>query len=751
MLIRQFILLFTFEKFEYQTFGCYCSITIRIFYYFDLIIRIDIGLKRLILLQYILLIQNLKVMRSFNVKILLAIIVLTSLNAFNADSVNKIPMAGQSKFVPQNKDFTLSPNTGITRKHWQDAALYMLQGAFGYINKLDDPMKFPKQPGVSYPRKDDQIPTEKLEGLCRTLFVAVPLLKENPELEIRSINVADYYRYQIGLLINPESPSFIKHRAKNGGPHQNLVEFGALAISLTAIPEVLWKPLRQSQKDSLAAVMLSYGDGPTVDSNWKFFNIFVLSFFKEQGYKVNEKLLKEYLDKSLAHYRGEGWYNDSPAYDYYSMWAFQMYGMIWSEYYGQYFPEQANKFKQNFADLNDYYPYLFSRDGKMVMWGRSISYRYASVTPFPLMGYLNDPETNWGWMRQIASSTLMQFLEHPDFMRDGVPTLGFYGPFEPAVQMYSCRGSVYWGGKVFLGLLIPENNPFWTAKENKGPWENDMKSDSVYNRFSKGTNILITNYPGIGASEIRAWCHETVKGDWQKFRSTENYNRLSYNSAFPWQADGQKGEVAMNYVVKNDSGKWEALRLYTFKKFENGIYYRDAVLETNSKIQFKLADIPLPNGILRVDKLIYTDTAKTQNAEHGTRNIEIRLGHYALPQLNRLMKDRSYDIGGNRIKTIDNGEYQLAMIPWKKWGSMQFVHAGGLHPQSKASAVINAFDTFSTGKVNEKIYITLQLWKVAGKEFTNQELTPVKKVKIAKDGKSVEVTFKNKTVKTISF
>lgn len=677
-----------------------------------------------------------------NSAFVLFVLLLGSNSAIFAES--KTGTTVPNTFQLKNPDFSLSPKTGMTRQHWKDAALYMLEGAFGYIKTLDDPMQFPKQPGVSYPRNEGQVPTEKLEGLCRTLFVAAPLLKEDPELIVNDIKVANYYRHQICNLINPANASFIKHRAKNGGPHQNLVEFGALAISMSIVPDVIWKPLSQNQKDSLAAVMISYADGPTVDSNWKFFNIFILSFFKDQGYKVNEKLLTEYLNKSLAHYRGEGWYNDSPAFDYYSMWAFQMYGAIWSEYFGKkYYPEIASQFMKNFSDLKDNYPYMFSRDGKMNMWGRSISYRYASATVFPLMGLEDKADTNYGWMRRIASSTILQFLQHPDFLKDGVPTLGFYGPFEPAVQMYSCRGSVYWGGKIFLGLLVPANNPFWTAVENDGAWDTELKKDSVYNKFSKGSEILITNYPNIGASEVRAWCNATVAGDWQKFRSTENYNRLAYNTAFPWQADGNRGEVAMNYVVKNTKGGWEALRLYTFKRFENGVYYRDAVLETNSKIQFKLADIPLPNGILRVDKLICTDST--------LQSLDIRLGHYALPQRKKMMKDQTFEIGSNQIKSIDNGEYQLAMIPWKKWGQMQFVHSTGLHPESNASAVVNAFDTFETGKKHEKIYITLQLWKKSGTEWTDKELTPVRRIKIAKDGKRVEVIFKTGEKKTIVF
>ena len=650
------------------------------------------------------------------------------------------PSSVQSVFELNRPDYKLSPKTGMTRQHWKDAALYMLKGAFGYIHQMDDPMKFPKQPGISYPRTDDQIPTEKLEGLSRTLFVAAPLLKENPELVVNNIKVAEYYRHQMCNLINPSSPSFIKHRAKNGGPHQNLVEFGAMAISMTAIPDVLWKPLPQQQKDSLAALMLSYADGPTVDSNWKFFNIFVLSFFKSQGYVVNEKLLVEYLDKTLNHYRGEGWYNDSPAFDYYSMWAFQMYGVLWAEYYGnKYYPEQAKKFMTNFSDLKSNYPYLFSRDGKMIMWGRSISYRYASVTAFPLMGFENSPDTNYGWMRRIASGTLLQFFQHPGFMKDGVPTLGFYGSFEPAVQMYSCRGSVYWGGKVFLGLLVPADNPFWTAVENEGDWDIKLVKGKVYNKFETGSQILITDYPNIGASEVRAWCHAPVAGDWQKFRSTENYNRLSYNSAFPWQADGANGEVAMNYVVMNKDNKWEALRLYTFKKFENGIYYRDAELETNSAIQFKLADIPLPNGILRIDRLV------------SPSDVNLRLGHYSLPQLDVPIKEEIRKVKGYQVRIINNGVYQLAMVSFEGWKSMEFVHAKGLHPESEMSEVINVVDKFSSGKTTGKIYSTLMLWKKAGEKWTNDELVPVKKIQYDAAKNNATILFSNGEKKVVSF
>ncbi|MFT4153785.1 DUF2264 domain-containing protein [Parafilimonas sp.] len=657
---------------------------------------------------------------------------------YGGDTAFVLRHNGHKIFKVANPDYTLSPYTGMTRQHWKDAALYLLQGAFHYVHNMKDPMQFPKQPGKSYPRSNAQAPTEKLEGLCRTLFMAAPLLREDSTLVINNIKVADYYRYHISKLVDSTDATFIQHRAPNGGPHQNLVEFGALSLSLFSIPEILWKPLPQQIKDALAATMLSYGDGPTVPSNWKFFNIFVLSFFKSQGYAVNEKLLVEYLDKSLAHYRGDGWYNDNPAYDYYSMWAFQMYGTVWSEFFGNtYYPEYAAKFKENFKPLKDVYARMFSKDGNMILWGRSMSYRMGAIIPFPLMGFENDANINYGWMRRISSGVLLQFLQNPDFIKDEVPTLGFYGAFEPAVQPYSCRGSAFWMGKAFLGLLVPAGNPFWNAKENDGLWDTAFKKDSVYNLFCDSSHILITDYPNIGASEIRAWCKVKAIDAGEPFRASENYNRLSYNSAFPWQADSVQGVVAMNYIFKNKNNEWKPLRLYDFIKFDNGIYYRNAVLETDTAVQLKLADIPLPNGILRVDNCISANT------------IDMRLGHYALPEVKGRIKTAHKKLNGFDIEIIDNGVYQMAMVSLLGWNKPEVKHTVDVNAVSAESDVINVSSTIHpSGK--KHIYATLMLWKKSGEKFNDEELLPVKAIHEIRED-AVEIIFRNGLQKQVVY
>lgn len=643
-------------------------------------------------------------------------------------------------FRIDNPDYVKSPYSGMTRQHWMDAAKYLLKGAFSYIHCIDDPMYFPKQLDKTYPHGEKDAKVARLEGLARTLFLATPLLKENPDLEINGIRVADYYLHQMKSLTNPAGRHYVS--PEPNGPSQTLLELSSICMMMSVAPEVLWEPLTQEEKDRLARLLQNYAEGPTIGNNWQFFNVFTLSFLKDKGYRVDEAKLQKWLTNLLGQYRGEGWYNDVHNYDYYSMWAYQSYGPLWAELFGnKQYPEIAAQYLKNQGELIDNYPYMFGADGHMNMYGRSIPYRFATVTPLGLLEFGNHKNVNYGWMRRIASSTLLQFLQHPEFLENGVPTMGFYGPFAPCVQIYSCRGSVYWSGKAFLSLLLPEDSQYWSATENNGPWDSEFIKGKVYDKFQPASGLMITNYPNSGASELRSWCHESVANDWQKFRSSENYNKLAYNTAFPWMADGNNGEVSMNYATRNGKGEWEVLRLYDFKDYKDGIYRRDAVLETDTNVRYQLADITLPDGILRVDRITTPD------------NTDIRLGHYSLKKGCAGFSDIQRTVGKeNRKATIvGNGNYDLAMIPLYGWTEeAEVLTPEGLHPETK-ECVVPVLKATNNGS---QIYVTLQLWKKRGcdgPEFTDAELQPVKSLKVSKDGRTVTLRLADKSTRIVRF
>jgi hypothetical protein len=229
----------------------------------------------------------------------------------------------------------------------------------------------------------------------------------------------------------------------------------------------------------------------------------------------------------------------------------------------------------------------------------------------------------------------------------------------------------------------------------------------------------------VGAAEIRTAADRSIT---DPYRGNESYNRLSYNSAFPWQADGPHGEVAMNYVFQNKDQQWEPLRLFTFRKFEQGVYYREAELESNKNIRLSLADVTLPNGILRVDK------------SSGTEGAPMRLGHYALPNLTGTIRRESRTVKCVPVQIIDNGTYQLALVPLSGWSKPEAVDATGLHPVKAQSTVLNVAATLAPDQPKQPVlYAALMLWKKSGQPWKDAELLPVRKVAYSAQGNSAVV------------
>lgn len=598
--------------------------------------------------------------------------------------VSMVGYANAKVFKIENPDKKLSPYTGMTREHWKQAAEYLLAGAFEYVNDIKDPMNLPKQEGKSYPRDEGGVPTSRMEAMCRTMFLAGPLLKENADLTLHGIKVGDYYRYQMTSFLDPKSPIYLPMKRGGGNGGQKLVELGGLAVSLLMAPEVFWTPLPKDTRDKLAEVFKSYAEGGTIDMNWRFFNMCLLSFLDGQGYKVNTAYLEELLHKNLKAYVGDGWYHDAPLFDYYSMWAFQMYGPLWSESYGKsHYPQEAAEFMKNLRDIPNQYPYMFGRDGKMQMWGRSITYRMGAAIPLALTGLLNDDSIDYGWMRRICSGALLQFIQHPDFIaEDGLPNLGFYGHFESCLQHYSCRGSVFWMAKLFLSLYIPADNPYWTAKETEGAWKT-MNKKEVHNIYAPAPKALTSNYPALGFSEFR----NVFTRNSGFYYGLENYNRMAYNTEFIWQADGKNGEVAMSYVESGDGKEWHQVNSYKGEGLcADGWFRRTAEMENDKAVTINMSEKITANGMLRVDEIDCSE------------NRTVRMGFYALPEYDKPITEKLITLSdGTKAMIIDNGKFQIVTVMLEGWEGIEPVHCTGLHPETEKSTVVNL-----TAKVSGK-------------------------------------------------
>lgn len=92
-------------------------------------------------------------------------------------------------FTTKALDFKLSPYTGLTRKSWIEAGEYLLRGVFENIKGYDEPIVVPREETeITYPHLKASEDVQKIErtaamfeGLTRTLFIAAPLIHENPD------------------------------------------------------------------------------------------------------------------------------------------------------------------------------------------------------------------------------------------------------------------------------------------------------------------------------------------------------------------------------------------------------------------------------------------------------------------------------------------------------------------------------------------------------------------------------------------
>ena len=99
-------------------------------------------------------------------------------------------------YKPDDLDFSLSPYTGLTRKHWIEAGKYILEGVFRHVKTMDSPVLVPRyETEVTYPNSHTpawKVQAEYYEGLARSFFIAAPLISIEPDLVISGKPLREY-------------------------------------------------------------------------------------------------------------------------------------------------------------------------------------------------------------------------------------------------------------------------------------------------------------------------------------------------------------------------------------------------------------------------------------------------------------------------------------------------------------------------------------------------------------------------------
>lgn len=644
-------------------------------------------------------------------------------------------------YTPTDLDYGLSPYTGMTRKSWIDAGKYLLEGVFKNIPSLSSPVVLPRtETEVTYPHKNaegNRLKIEKMaemfEGLTRTLFIAAPLIRCEPDIEIRGYSLREYYSAQILRACTKGDENFVGYYedllqlSGSSDPFsafQQTVETCALVIGLDACREQIWDRYTKAEKKLVADFLLSYAHKGTVPQNWRLFNMLDMAFLHKEGYEIDKSVMLEHAQAILGYYAGDGWYRDGHSFDYYSCWAFNVYAPIWNNWYGyENEPYIAEQFEKNSNRLSETYPDMFDRDGFTMMWGRSCVYRNAATSPlsenFTLKNHAADP----GLARRIASGSLLQFLTREDFLINGIPSMGFYRQFEPLIQGYSCAESAYWLGKAFLCLLLPEGHPFWTARENNGSWES-LKEKEVKETVLDAPALCFTNHGANGETVLRTG--KVLKNPADE-HGMWNYSKLSYNSKYPWEAAPSENAESMQYVLINENEKPQKCNVTFWCGARDKVLYRRQFFgynldcETHWMKALNLADFPVPCGIIRVDKLRLFRTPAT-----------LTLGAYGFPDNGTEIEEKSE---GNAKAVILKGydfakrEKQLAFTVYDGWDSIEIIRSKNTNPDSENSVVAYAKTKREKPYGAERyILISQVITKESLDDFSDEELFPIKEI-----------------------
>lgn len=680
-------------------------------------------------------------------------------------------------FRPKTLDYELSPYTGLTRESWLEAAEYMLTGIFQNIKTMDDPVVMPrKETEITYPHyysspelREAERKAEMFEGLTRSFFIAAPLMKNKPQISICGYLLSEYYKKQVLRSCTREDEIYVgtyedlQKMTNYEDPYrafQQTVETCALVICLWISKEQIWDTYTKEEKDKIAEFLTGFAHANTVPQNWRLFNMLDMAFLHMEGYPIDEEIMMDHAQAILNFYAGDGWYRDGHCFDYYSCWAFNVYGPLWNQWYGyENMPDIAARFEANSNKLMETYADFFDRDGFTNMWGRSNIYRNAATSAFDGNFFLRNSKADPGRARRVCSGSLLQFLTREDFLYKGVPTLGFYGQFSPLVQGYSCAESPFWLGKAFLCLDLPADHPFWTARENNGTWE-QLKEKEVKETVLDGPALCFTNHEANGETILRTGKIVKNTGD---FHAMWNYSKLCYNTKYPWEStpgvmDIHAGKVeAQQYVLEDiATGKLMRANVTLWCGSRDGVLYRRQFFDYNLEQEsmwiqaMNLADFPVENGIIRVDK-----------HRLFRRPVKFTLGAYGFPDNGTKVTVKNSGSAKAIIlkgKNYTGCKKQLAMTVYDGWQDLKLVHSVGTNPDSENSIVVYAESSFNKQYGGHEPYVMISqvLTKESTEDFSDEELFPIQSVQYEDmTGNGVYgntiVTLKNGTVKKINF
>ncbi len=451
-----------------------------------------------------------------------------------------------------------------------------------------------------------------MEGFSRVLWALVPMLAGKcPEAEPL------WELWREGL-IHGTDPEHEEYWGDIGPFDQRMVEMAVMGMALCIIPDRFYFELSEKQQENLYRWLDQINQHEMPKNNWQFFRILVNIGFMQVGRPVNEKRLNDDLNDMEGHYVADGWYFDKATQrDYYTLWAFHYYGLVYAKVMAGKEPERAARFRERAALIAPRFACWFDKEGRGLPYGRSLTYRFAQSAFFSACALAGvTPEgLSMGDMKGLLLRNMRYWFGQRIFDREGVLTIGYAYPNLVMSEGYNAPGSPYWAMKVFAALALPEDDPFWQAEETV--WEAPKRL------CDEQVRLLLTR----DADNSQVIAYTAGNHAYEHMHEDEKYEKFAYSTHFGFSVVKEastlrKGAYDSMLVVKGQKDLWHA---------RSGC---DAFQLTDEKVTFTWCPVDgvhieseiIPVGMWHVRKHVVTTDHPLEAAEAAFAVSEARNG-----------------------------------------------------------------------------------------------------------------------------
>ena len=309
--------------------------------------------------------------------------------------------------------------------------------------------------------------SDRIESFSRPLLAVAPFLSDRAIAQLPEAST--YAAAARTTLLNGTDPEHPGYFGPMQDKYQPICEQSAIAWCLHNARNALWEPLRQSEKDQVAAWLGDVAGKEVSDSNWHLFPAVTLAFLRQEGYPVDEAEIQNHIRRVYEDFHGEcGWYKDGdePAYDSYNGNQMQPYMQMLDEL-GALSDEWSEEARRRVVAWTDSLLYFFDEEGVAPFWGRSGLYRANYLDGVAMAFRRSLPVAKAGDWRRAVEGVCRYFDLDAIQGTDGYLLSGFLGKKEDVLDWYSCRASAYWLGRNCHFIQIPETSGFWTEEPSE--------------------------------------------------------------------------------------------------------------------------------------------------------------------------------------------------------------------------------------------------------------------------------------------